>query len=320
MSSFARRRVWRASDGSSSPGICTLGKIGIISLLVRSGLLLACGERAAEDPVIRTDAVAPSGRVGTKSGGGRALGDRDFVGVVIAREQLRVVAKQSGEVVDVRVHLGDHVKAGDTLVRIDDRPFRETLAMTRAELAAAEAEFARSRIDLAEAEDRRRRTSALQGNIPQEEIATAGFAVERAIATRELAQAQVARLRVRVAQLERDLSETKITAPFSAAVALRLVEPGAMVQSGSPLIRLIPEGPPWVRFAVPVAEAADIVPGRSVAIRVESIERPLSGTVRKIAPEVDPNSRMLWAEAELAAPRESIEKIRSGTAAWVLRF
>lgn len=240
-----------------------------------------------------------------------------FIGVVIAPAQASIAAGQEGEVVDIRVRIGDRVQPGDVLVRLDERPIREELAITRAELGAARAELARAGAELAEARDRLARRQALQSNVAQEELNAAGYAVAKATGTRDRARAAVAHQRARIARLERQLADARITAPFAAVVAMRHVDPGAVVQAGAPLVRLIAAGPHWVRFAVPAGQSTDLAPGDRVSVAIESLQPPVPAEVRQIAPELDPSSQMFLVEAALAPPAQQAARIRAGQAARV---
>lgn len=68
-------------------------------------------------------------------------------GLVEARaENIPIGAYEAGVVREVCVRVGDHVKAGDPLFRLDDRAARSELAVREAALAAAEAELNRLRV------------------------------------------------------------------------------------------------------------------------------------------------------------------------------
>jgi membrane fusion protein (multidrug efflux system)/multidrug efflux system membrane fusion protein len=92
---------------------------------------------------------------------------------------------------------------------------------------------------------------------------------------------------------------------------------GALVGPTVPIVRLISGDVLWVRFAVPAADADALALDAPVAVDVADLEIPLRGTVREIAPEVDPASRRIFVEAELHLSDERRSRVRSGMNAWV---
>src|SRR5690606_6798603 len=104
----------------------------------------------------------------------------------------------------------------------------------------------------------------------------------------------------RVQQLERALEETVITAPFAGTVSIRYADPGALVTRGAPVVRLIASDELWVRFAVPAEEAERYRVGDPVSVVLEPDDQQAEAVVRRIAPDLDPVTQMVLAEAELA--------------------
>ena len=281
-------------------------------------LVAACGPGERDAAPARAGGPVASRQVTRPRAAVPAPSGRGFIGVVIAREQADLAARQAGEVVEVRVRLGDRVEPGQVLVRLDERPIREAHAIARAELSAAQAEGERARAELAEARDRLARRRALHGSVAQEELNAAGYAVDKAGAMRDRARAAVAHQRARLGQLARQLADATITAPFAGAVAMRYIDPGVVVEAGTPLVRLIAADRPWVRFAVPAEQRAVMAPGARVSVAIESPAlqgQPVEAVVRHIAPALDPSSQMFLVEAELAPSAQQAERIHPGLAA-----
>jgi hypothetical protein len=82
-------------------------------------------------------------------------------------------------------------------------------------------------------------------------------------------------------------------------VADRFVDPGAVVDQDTPVLRVISEGPLKVRFAIPVNRAPGIEPGTSLLVQVDQGPR-LSATVQALTAVADPVLSIVVAEARLA--------------------
>src|SRR5437879_2007646 len=169
-----------------------------------------------------------------------------------------VLPKVGGYVAEVRVEENHTVKAGDTLVVLDDRDFRARLAQTEADLAALLATVSsRTRVGQAEAAVAQAQGNALKATSDlarieplavQQVVSEQQLDAARAAATAaqaQLASAQAALVgadaRVAAARAARDqaalqLSYTRVVAPTSGVVSKKTVELGQLVQPGQPLI------------------------------------------------------------------------------------
>ena len=276
-------------------------------------LVFACGERGEPDTPAEDAAVSPlsdilpSGSAEPAAndpllqgaGGDRGGDAQRHIGVVVARENVDVAARHAGEVAEVYVRIGDEVQAGEPVARLNEDSLREALAVTRAELAAARAELAQARVDVRESQERSERRQEFRDNIPQEELEAARFAVQRAQAARNRARADVQRHQAQVAEIERQLQDAGILAPLPGTIATRYVDPGALVEPGAPIVRLIASEGAWIRFAVPPEVAASLDVAMEVEAEIESFGETLPAIVRQIAPQIDPQSRLVLVEAEL---------------------
>src|SRR5437762_2813923 len=218
-----------------------------------------------------------------------------------------VLGKVGGYVAEVRVAENQSVKAGDTLVVLDDRDFRVRLAQTDADLAAllatvssrtrvgqadaavaqAQANAVKARADLARVEP-----LAIQSVVSAQQLDAARAAASAADA--QLASAQAALLgadaRVGAARAARDqaalqLSYTRVTAPSNGVVSKKSVEIGQLVQAGQPLMTVVPLEDIWVTANLKETESADVTPGDSVEITVGAYKgKRFRGHVESISP------------------------------------
>jgi membrane fusion protein (multidrug efflux system) len=218
-----------------------------------------------------------------------------------------ILPKVGGFVAEVRVQENQAVKAGDTLVVLDDRDYRARLAQTEADLAALLATVSsRTRVGQAEAAVAQAMANALKAradlarmeplaaqNIVSGQQLDAARAAAAA-ADAQLASAQAALVgadaRVAAARASRDqaalqLSYSRIMAPASGVVSKKSVEVGQLVQPGQPLMTVVPLDDVWVVANLKETETADVNPGDPAEVTVDAYRgRRFKGHVESLAP------------------------------------
>ncbi len=218
-----------------------------------------------------------------------------------------VLPKVGGYVVEVRIDENQSVKAGDTLVVLDDRDLRARLAQTDADLAALLATVSsRTRVGQADAAVAQAQANALKANadlarieplaaqnvVSQQQLDAARAAA--AAAEAQLAQAQAmlvgADARVAAARASRDqaalqLSYTRIITPSAGVVSKKAVELGQLVQAGQPLMTVVPLADVWVTANLKETETADVTPGDPADITVDAYKgQHFCGHVESLSP------------------------------------
>src|SRR6266550_665250 len=159
-----------------------------------------------------------------------------------------ILPKVGGYVIEVRTDENRSVKAGDTLVVLDDRDYKARLAQAEADLAVALAGVSnRARVGQAEAQVAQMQANAEKAHADLERIKP--LAEKDIVPKQALDAAQAALLgadaRVAAARAARDqaalnLSYTRITAPSEGVVSKKSVEMGQLVQPGQPLMSEVP--------------------------------------------------------------------------------
>jgi RND family efflux transporter MFP subunit len=273
---------------------------------------MGCSRRARPSPSEPALAHAPQ-RAGARPATHRGPG---LLGVLVAPQTVDVTSQLEGRVLAIAVHAGDRVASGAPLARLDTRSARQELAMAAADLAAAEAERQRARLELAEASERvQRRETLVQlpsrsvSTVSGEELSTARYQQQANQVKLAAADATVAQRRAHLEQLRILLSEGVLRAPFAGVVVARYCDAGSTVRKGTAIVRLLESGELRARFAVP-EEAAERVTV-AMPVRLTVGDTVISGTVDKVAPEVDAASRLVFAEASLHEPRAT-PHLRSG--------
>jgi RND family efflux transporter MFP subunit len=229
-----------------------------------------------------------------------------FLGVVIPQDSVDLASKFESRLEHLEVNVGDTVRTGDVLARLDVRPLAQELAAARAALQGSRAEEQAASLALAEAQEKKTRyftpRSIELGVYSKEELATLRYQESTALARLEAARARTREQAARVKDLEQNLTEATLVAPFDGVVATRPVSPGARIAAGQSVLRLLGTGGWKVRFAVPEEQARHLKPGAPLRLSVLQRNLDLVGHVETIAPEVDAAARMVFAVAAFDEP------------------
>jgi RND family efflux transporter MFP subunit len=254
--------------------------------LVAAGLLAGCGGSSPE-----TAGPAPSLVVTTASPLTQAMERTITVsGSVAAWQEMFLGVELTGiRVAEVLVEVGDSVRAGQPLLRLDTR----TLEVQARQADASVAE-ARASLELARANAERGATLVKEGLISSsnaDELRATLSSAEARLATAE-ADLEAARLRLGFATLR---------APDDGVISARSVQPGQIVSSGTDLLRLIRQGRLEWRAELTESDLTRVKIGTPIELASPSGER-ITGQVRAISPAVDPETRTGILYADLPAP------------------
>jgi RND family efflux transporter MFP subunit len=210
------------------------------------------------------------------------------------------------------VDIGDRVKEGQLLAVIDAPDLDDQLAQAKADLlqaratlekAKAQAEYSRSD------EDRYRRMFGSRAVSKDDyESKVRAYGVDRAAV-----EAMEAAIKVNEASVQRftDLQAfEKIVAPFPGVITARHIDPGDLVSADSAareLFHLMRTDILRVFVDVPQVFATGIQVGqRAVVYRREDPLKQFSGTVTRTADALDPSTRTLRTEVQVANPDNAL--------------
>lgn len=148
----------------------------------------------------------------------------ELEGVVEAIQQSTVSAQTSGSIVELPVDVDDPVAAGELIVRLDDTE-------QRARLNGAQANLESARATVADAERRYRRIS----NLFEQQVASQAE-LDQASTQLETSKARASEASAALAKARKQLSYTRVEAPYAGIVTERFVELGESVQPGQALM------------------------------------------------------------------------------------
>lgn len=212
------------------------------------------------------------------------------VGTVAAWAEQQVSAETGGLVlVEVRAQVGDVVKRGQLLARLQDLGVSADLAQARAALAEAEAAN-----ELAQADAQRARQIEAEGGEGLSRQALQQYQAQARSAAARLLSAQA-----RVKSEELRLSQTRIVANDDGVISAKTAVEGAVAQPGQELFRLIRQQRLEWRAELPADLLSQLKPGARAQVQLPGRAEPVEVRLRTVAPTVDPQSRMGLAYADL---------------------
>jgi RND family efflux transporter MFP subunit len=210
-------------------------------------------------------------------------------GVIEAVRQSTVAAQIAGRIVELRFDVGDYVKKGEVIARIDERAASQAV-----EASAAQVEEARAALANARAQFERSRQLLAQKFISPS-------ALDKTEAEYRAAQARVAALLAGAGQAATERSFATITAPYSGVVAARHVELGEMAAPGRPLMTGFDPSTLRVVANVPQTQVAAIQAFAKARVELPSLGKWLDAKSVTVVPAADPRTHTTRVRLELPA-------------------
>jgi HlyD family secretion protein len=208
----------------------------------------------------------------------------------------------SGRLDEVTVRLGDRVRRGQTLARIEDREIAEQVKQAQASFDVAAATIRQREADLRLAQTNLERSKNLfdRSLIPKQTYDDTDARYQAAAAQLDLAKAQYQQAQARLDELKINLANTVIASPVSGFVGKRALDPGAWVTPNSSFISVVDIG--IVRLVANVVEKdlRRITSGMKADVAVDAYPgEHFTGRIAHVAPVLDPATRTAQIEVEI---------------------
>jgi RND family efflux transporter MFP subunit len=223
-------------------------------------------------------------------------------GTVQARESATVSAQVAGRIRQVLVRAGDSVRAGQTLVILDDADLRASAAQAQATVTAAQSEQAAAESDaqLAASTLVRYRQLESEKSVSPQEMDEVSRRAQAANARFNGARAQTKAAQAQQSGARTTLGHARLVAPFDGVVTARMADPGTLATPGAPLLQVDRVGNLQLDTTVDESVIGAIHRGMKVQVAIDGAETAnLSGTVAEIDPAANPSSRSFLVKIDL---------------------
>ena len=223
-------------------------------------------------------------------------------GTVHARESAVVSAQVMGRIQQVLVHEGDSVRAGQTLVVLDDAALHASVEQAQAGVKAAQNAQVAAQTNAALAASTLDRYKQLQSekSVSPQEMDEVSRRAEAAAANLEAVRAQTDAARAQENGACTMMSFTRLVAPFAGVVTARMADPGTMAAPGVPLLQVDQAGALQLQASVDESAISAIHKGMKVPVAIDGgSPGNLAGTVAEIVPAADPSSHSFLVKIDL---------------------
>jgi RND family efflux transporter MFP subunit len=277
------------------------GLITVLSLI--SGAVLGCKSSEPANPaVVET--------VQTRSVESKQVQTHATVratGTLRARETAILSAQVMGRVRQVLVREGDSVRAGQTLVILDDATLKSASEQAEAAVKAAENQqiAAQTNADLAASTLTRYKQLQQQNSVSPQEMDEVTRRAEAATAQVDAMRAQTNAMKAQQSGAQSMLGYSRIAAPFAGVITARMVDPGALASPGLPLVQVDSAGPLQLQTSVAESAIASVHTGMKVNISIDGAPNSdPQGTVSQIVPAADASSHSFLVKIDLLPSKE----------------
>lgn len=256
-----------------------------------------------------------------------------IVGTLMAHDEVTLANEVPATITRILVDMGDRVQQGQLLIKLDAREAsleveramanlqaaREALARTRQMLDSSRANVERAQAVLSEAQINLKRFQDLiaEGAISASQRDSAQMQSDVAVASLRASEAQYESERAGIKNAEANveqaaaalelarkrLQDADIAAPFDGFVRKRLVNVGETYKEKTPLMSLVATQALKLQGEVPERFVPRLAVGRPVRVEVEAYPgRTFTGTITRVSPVVDVESRTFTVEASVPNP------------------
>lgn len=235
-----------------------------VVVVALAAALAGCSQPAP--PILQTPRPVKIEVIGNAS----ANAYESFVGTLRARQRSELGFEFPGRIAAVLVDVGDHVRAGQVLARLDEAPARWRLDKAEADRSAAAATLAE-------------RTTQLQlhESLAKDRIVSS-TTLESAQTQHRVAASQMQVAEAALALARRDLIQTAIRAPFDGAIVARSAQPHNDIGAGQPVLQIEADGALEVVAMLPDAVAARLTPGDAATASNPNL-RPLPLKLERVS-------------------------------------
>jgi RND family efflux transporter MFP subunit len=227
------------------------------------------------------------------------------VGNLIGDATVAVVPRVGGRMQEIYVRLGDAVRRGQRIAKIEDFELQEQLKQQEAALEVSKATIRQREADLQLAETNAERSRNLFARqlLPKQTLDDTEARYQAAVAQLDLARAQNNQSMARLEELRIQVENTTIVSPVNGFIARRAADAGAFVSQNAPIVDVVDIG--RVRLVANIVEKdlTQIQAGDDTRVEVDAYPGEMFvGRIARVSPVLDPSTRTAPVEIEIPNP------------------
>ena len=244
-------------------------------------LLIAAAAGAQEPAVVRVDTARIEPLIQTAP----------TIGRLVPEQSGMVSARVNGPIQEYLVKIGDHVKAGQIIARLDKSLLQARRDAAFASVMEAEATLETQREELALAEQELRRLQRLRQSAAFSQARYDDQIRQVAISNSRMAESEgrIAVSRADLQLAETNLAYTDIVAPYDGVIVQRMSEAGAFVSAGQAIVEMLSDGKLEVEVDVPSQRISGMVAGADIEFLLGDGTRH-TAIVRAVIPDQNPRT------------------------------
>lgn len=228
----------------------------------------------------------------------------EVTGEVEPTAEVKLASKVTGRLMRLAAAEGDYVRKGQVVSELDRDLFEAAVKQAQAARAVAQANAKMAEVTEENTRKDFQRAQELfkQGVDTESNRDDAESIHKRAVTAVEMAKALILASEAKLETAEINLRESVISAPFDAIVAEKLLDVGAFVPAGTPILHLVSVDVVKVTAGVAERHLADLVPGRTLtSVTVDALSgREFPGTLYRISPVIDVSTRTAEVDIRIA--------------------
>lgn len=198
-------------------------------------------------------------------------------------EQVDLAFETSGKIVSINFIEGSHVKKGDLLAKINDKPLQAQLEKLQAQLT------------MSEAKEFRQKSLLDRDAISQESY--------------QQIQTDVQSIKADINLVKARISETELRAPFDGIIGLRYLSEGSFATPSTKIARLVKNSPIKIEFSIPEKYTSEIKIGFPITFKIDGNDNVYSAAVYAVDPKIEIETRTIVLRA--LYPNKN-EELKSG--------